>query len=58
MRANIEEVYSKTRFMQIPDGYIADFNHHHHLSAKTDNIAWLYLYELPMISKTLSLIEE
>lgn len=57
MRANLEEVYSKTRFMQNPDGYIADFNHHHHLSAKTNNSDWMYLYEIPMIKKTLRWIE-
>lgn len=57
MRTNLEEVYSKTRFMQNPDGYIADFNHHHHLSAKTNNSDWMYLYEIPMIKKTLHWIE-
>ena len=51
MRENLEEVYSKTRFMEQPDGYIEDMNHHNHLSAKTQNSDWIYLYELPMVSK-------
>lgn len=58
MRANLEEVYSKTRFMQNPEGYIADLNHHHHLSAKTNNSDWIFLYELPMVRKTLQWIEK
>lgn len=53
MRTNLEAVYSKTRFMQQPEGFIADMNHHNHLAAKTDNSDWLYLYEIPMIKKVL-----
>lgn len=51
MRAELESVYSRTRFMENPAGYIADLNHHNHLSAKTNNSDWLYLYEIPMIRK-------
>lgn len=51
MRTHLESVYSKTRFMQNPEGYIADMNHHNHLSAKTDSSDWLYLYEIPMTNK-------
>lgn len=51
MRSNLEKVYSKTRFMEQPEGYIADMNHHNHLSAKTLNSDWWYLYELPMTQK-------
>lgn len=51
MRFQLEEVYSQTRFMQNPDGYIADQNHHHHLSALTNSSNWLYLYEIPMVQK-------
>ena len=56
MRSQIESVYSKTRFMSNPEGYIADQNHHHHLSALTSNSDWVYLYELPMIKKVESWI--
>lgn len=51
MRDNLECVYSRTRFMDQPDGYIEDMNHHNHLSAKTHNSDWIYLYELPMVEK-------
>ena len=51
MRSNLEKVYSRTRFMENPAGYIQDFNHHNHLAAKTNNSDWLYLYEIPMVKK-------
>ena len=51
MRTRLEEVYSKTRFMEQPAGYIEDMNHHNHLSAKSQNSDWLFLYELPMVEK-------
>lgn len=53
MRRSLEEVYSQTRFMKNPDGYIQDLNHHNHLSSKSDNSDWLFWYELPMVNKTL-----
>ena len=52
MRKTLEEVYSQTRFMRNPDGYISDMNHHNHLAAKSDNSDWLFLYEFPMVNKT------
>lgn len=51
MRTHLEDIYSETRFMQQPDGYIADQNHHNHLAAKTDSSDWWYYYEIPMIKK-------
>ncbi|MCC8113697.1 MAG: beta-N-acetylhexosaminidase [Bacteroidales bacterium] len=50
MRQNLESVYSRTRFMENPAGYIADMNHHHHLAALTPDSSWMYLYELAMIN--------
>lgn len=58
MRTQLESVYSQTRFMSNPDGYIADQNHHHHLSSLTNNSDWMYLYELPMVKKVESWIEK
>lgn len=58
MRKNLEAVYSKTRFMQNPEGYIADHNHHSHLAALTNNSDWMYLYEIPMIQKVQKWIED
>lgn len=52
MRKSLEEVYSETRFMVQPDGYIADLNHHNHLASKTNNSDWIFFYELPMVEKT------
>lgn len=51
MRANLESVYSVTRFMQQPEGFIEDMNHHNHLASKTSNSDWMYLYEIPMVKK-------
>lgn len=51
MRKKLESVYSQTRFMQNPEGYIADHNHHYHLSALSNNSDWMYLYEIPMVKK-------
>ena len=51
MRANLESVYSETRFMQQPEGLIYDMNHHNHLSSKTYNSDWWYYYEIPMVRK-------
>ena len=52
MRQALEDVYSRTRFMRNPHGYISDMNHHNHLAAKSDNSDWLFLYEFPMVNKT------
>ncbi|MDE7134513.1 MAG: glycoside hydrolase, partial [Rikenellaceae bacterium] len=52
LRKQLEETYSQTRFMQQPEGYIADQNHHNHLAAKTNNSDWWYYYEIPMVRKT------
>lgn len=51
MRFHLEEIYSQTRFMQNPNGYVADQNHHHHLSSLTNSSDWMYLYEIPMVQK-------
>lgn len=51
MRANLESVYSVTRFMQQPEGFIEDMNHHNHLASKTSNSDWMYLYEIPMVNE-------
>lgn len=37
--------YGKTRFMELPKGYIQDQNHHKHLAALTPDAEWLFLYE-------------
>lgn len=51
MRADLESAYSEIRFMQQPEGFISDLNHHNHLASKTNNSDWWYYYEIPMIRK-------
>lgn len=58
MRRDLEAVYSETRFMSQPDGYIADLNHHNHLASKTNSSDWLFFYEKPMVGKTLRWLAE
>ena len=58
LRSQIEAVFSETRFMSHPEGFIADLNHHNHLAAKTNNSDWLFYYELPMIKKTYEWIKQ
>ena len=49
MRSRLLETYSKTRFMEQPEGYLPDQNRHNHLSAKTMSSDWIFYYELPMV---------
>lgn len=51
LRTNLESVYSETRFMQQPEGFISDMNHHNHLAAQTNNSDWWFYYEIPMVRK-------
>lgn len=51
MRQRLEAVYSRTKFLENPNGYIADMNHHNHLAALAPDGSWLYLYELAMLEK-------
>jgi len=50
-RKNYEAVYSATRFISNPDGYVLDQNGHHHLANGTANSDWMYVYELAMIKR-------
>lgn len=49
LKAHLEEVYSRTRFLEQPQGYVTDYNHHNHLAIKTLNNDWMYLYELGLL---------
>lgn len=51
MRENLENVFSQTRFLSQPEGYVEDFNHHSHLASKTLNFDWMYYYEIPLLEK-------
>lgn len=47
---NLVAVYSRTRFMQQPNGYVADMNHHNHLAALRHNADWIFLYERDFVA--------
>lgn len=51
VRNNYEQVFSKTRFIANPAGYILDQNQHQHLANGTVNSDWMYVYELAMNAK-------
>lgn len=51
VRTNFETVFSKTRMMANPEGYILDQNLHHHLANGTNNSDWMFVYELAMNKK-------
>jgi hypothetical protein len=48
VKNNYEQVFSKTRILANPAGYILDQNQHHHLANGTNNSDWMYVYELAM----------
>lgn len=54
LQRNLEDVYSRTRFMEQPEDYVEDMNHHNHLSIKSLNSDWIFLYERPMVTRTLN----
>jgi hypothetical protein len=45
LRKAFENVYSETRMLNNPEGYIQDQNHHHHLANGTNNSDWMFVYE-------------
>ncbi|QNF32871.1 family 20 glycosylhydrolase [Adhaeribacter swui] len=51
LRQNYESVFSKTRLLNNPPGYVLDQNGHHHLANGTVNNDWMYVYELAMNKK-------
>ena len=58
MRREYEKIYSETRFMVQPNGYIFDMNHHHHLSARTPDSSWIFLYEIPFVQSVREWLDE
>lgn len=58
MREKLLQTYSKTRFMEQPEGYVPDSNAHNHLSAKTMNSDWVFYYELPMVKAMREWLQE
>ena len=51
VRAKFEEVYSETRILNKPDGYILDQDHHLHPANQTVNFDWQFTSELMLLQK-------
>jgi hexosaminidase len=50
-RKSFEAVFSQTRMLNNPEGYVLDQNHHAHLANGDNSSDWMYVYELAMNEK-------
>ena len=50
LRQRYENVFTQTRILRNPDGYLLDENQHQHL-ANANSSDWMYVYELAMNEK-------
>jgi hypothetical protein len=51
LRAELEQVYSQTRILNKPKGYILDQDHHHHLANQSINFDWQFWCEIYFLEK-------
>ena len=51
LRQEFERVYSKTRVLHKPEGYILDQDHHVHLANQTISFDWQFLAEILFLKK-------
>ena len=51
VKAKFEEVYSQTRILNKPEGYILDQDHHRHPANQTVNFDWQFTSELMLLQK-------
>lgn len=51
VRSRFEEVYSKTRMLNKPPGYILDQDHHQHLANQTISFDWQFYAEILFLEK-------
>jgi hypothetical protein len=51
LRSRFESVYSETRLMGNPPGYLLDSNFAHHRANRTNNTDWMFVNELAMNAK-------
>jgi len=51
LRAEFEKVYSQTRILHKPDGYLLDQDHHHHLGNQSINFDWQFWSEIYFLEK-------
>jgi hypothetical protein len=58
LRAELEEVYGRTRILEKPEDYILDQDHHHHLANQSRNFDWFFVAELAFLEKLSALSGE
>ena len=61
IRRNMEELYSRTRTIEQPAGYILPMGYRSRLGLNTPDSSWMFLFELELLAhldKMLSLYEE
>ncbi len=51
LRADLEEVYGRTRILTKPEGYMLDQDHHRHLANQSINFDWQFWAELYFLEK-------
>jgi hexosaminidase len=51
LRAELEEVYGRTRILHKPEGYLLDQDHHHHLANQSINFDWQFGAEIYFLEK-------
>ena len=51
VRAQMETVYSQTRVLNKPEGYLLDQDHHNHPANQTVNFDWQFISEILMLQK-------
>jgi len=51
VRAQMEKVYSQTRVLNKPEGYLLDQDHHNHPANQTVNFDWQFIGEILMLQK-------
>ena len=54
IRRKFEDIFSRTRILNNPIGYILDQNRHGHLANASNTSDWMYVYELAMNRKIYS----
>ncbi|MFC2167651.1 family 20 glycosylhydrolase [Acidobacteriota bacterium] len=55
LRKEFERVYSKSRVLEKPDGYLLDQDHHVHLANQTISFDWQFLAEIIFLKKLVRL---
>jgi hypothetical protein len=51
LRTELEEVYSQTRILTKPEGYLLDQDHHNHLANQAITFDWQFVAELMFLEK-------